>query len=216
MVKTHPLTISITSYARGGKNTFAHVLADYLRSLKLAPAFYSFAEELKKECAVEIANSYGLDSFSEVTEEKNIFRNVLVSRAKQLRDKTKGNYFVKLIEEEIGFDWMDFNFRTNFIPIITDFRFAEYYELGNDELNFALKNGFIIHLEREGGKAANETELFNNDKISKIAPLFLDKYVKFNFPDCGNDIPKLKSLMIAAIQSSEIKQLITKNSNILL
>jgi len=191
---THPLTISITGFGRSGKNTFAEVLSKYLRSIKLSPAMYSFAEELKKDCGPEIYNLYGLNSFSEITEEKNEFRHILVSRAKENRDKTRGNYYVKKVSEEIGFDWMDFDFKPSYTAIITDFRFAEFYEFGTDELNFALKNGFIIHVSKDGNGPANETERINDAKIRQIAPLHLDKYLEFKFPDCGNDIDKLKTL----------------------
>jgi hypothetical protein len=82
---------------------------------------------------------------------------LLVEYGKILRKKTKGRYFLDNFEE-----------KPDTIHIIPDIRYCEYekdeiYWLKNE------KNGFLIYLERENIKPANETEEKNNKIIKTIA-----------------------------------------------
>lgn len=205
--KKYPKCIFITGFARSGKDTMGDVLHKYLSLNSLHPKKYSFAAPLKKMCEKQVKDNYGLSVYSENTEDKSKFRQLLVDTAKMYRDNTKGEYFHKIIQTDILFDWNEeHNFSKSFIPIITDLRFAEFHQHGTEEINFAVKAGIIIDVIQNGINAPNDTEKFNMDLIRKIAPLYLDTYYSL-YINNYKTLNEVRAKMSEFIKTTKIEQL---------
>ena len=150
--------IGISGSARSGKDTLCRALIRKFKKMNKKVERLSIAGDLiKKDLNSLIKNVAGIDTFTENTEEKEMIRPLLVEYGKILRKKTKGRYFLDNFEE-----------KPDTIHIIPDIRYCEYekdeiYWLKNE------KNGFLIYLERENIKPANETEEKNNKIIKTIA-----------------------------------------------
>jgi len=150
--------IGISGSARSGKDTLCRALIRKFKKMNKKVERLSIAGDLiKKDLNSLIKNVAGIDTFTENTEEKELIRPLLVEYGKILRKKTKGRYFLDNFEE-----------KPDTIHIIPDIRYCEYekdeiYWLKNE------KNGFLIYLERENIKPANETEEKNNKIIKTIA-----------------------------------------------
>jgi hypothetical protein len=150
--------IGISGSARSGKDTLCRALIRKFKKMNKKVERLSIAGDLiKKDLNSLIKNVAGIDTFTEITEEKELIRPLLVEYGKILRKKTKGRYFLDNFEE-----------KPDTIHIIPDIRYCEYekdeiYWLKNE------KNGFLIYLERKNIKPANETEEKNNKIIKTIA-----------------------------------------------
>jgi hypothetical protein len=143
--------IGISGFARSGKDTLCRALIRVFQKNNLNAKRFSIAGDLI------LMDRINIDTFTENNEEKEIIRPLLVEYGKLMRKKTKGRYFLDNFEE-----------KTDTIHIIPDIRYCEYekdeiYWLKNE------KNGFLIYLERENIKPANETEEKNNKIIKTIA-----------------------------------------------
>jgi len=147
--------IGIAGASRSGKDTLCRSLIRILNEkYNIEAERKSIAGDLiKKNLRSIIMNSVGIDSFTENTEEKELIRPLLVEYGKLMRNNTKGRYFVENFE--------DVKEKTLIIP---DIRYAEYLK---DEIHWIRNevNGYLIFLERENIKDANETEKINNKKL---------------------------------------------------
>ena len=147
--------IGIAGASRSGKDTLCRSLIRILNEkYNIEAERRSIAGDLiKKNLRSIIMNSVGIDSFTENTEEKELIRPLLVEYGKLMRNNTKGRYFVE-----------NFEVVKEKTLIIPDIRYAEYLK---DEINWIRNevNGYLIFLERENIKDANETEKINNKKL---------------------------------------------------
>lgn len=147
--------IGIAGASRSGKDTLCRSLIRILNEkYNIEAERRSIAGDLiKKNLRSIIMNSVGIDSFTENTEEKELIRPLLVEYGKLMRNNTKGRYFVE-----------NFEVVKEKTLIIPDIRYAEYLK---DEIHWIRNevNGYLIFLERENIKDANETEKINNKKL---------------------------------------------------
>jgi len=147
--------IGIAGASRSGKDTLCRSLIRILNEkYNVEAERRSIAGDLiKKNLRSIIMNSVGIDSFTENTEEKELIRPLLVEYGKLMRNNTKGRYFVE-----------NFEVVKEKTLIIPDIRYAEYLK---DEIHWIRNevNGYLIFLERENIKDANETEKINNKKL---------------------------------------------------
>ena len=151
--------IGIAGASRSGKDTLCRSLIRILKEkYNIEAERMSIAGDLiKKNLQNIIMNSVGIDSFTENTEEKELIRPLLVEYGKLMRKWTEGRYFVENFE--------NINEKTLIIP---DIRYAEYEK---DEIHWIRNevNGYLIFLERENIKDANETEKINNKKLKVLS-----------------------------------------------
>lgn len=161
------LLISLSGYAGVGKNLFASLLSQYLKTnYSLSCAEASFAEDLRKELGPVVKKHFNLNTWTSDQEEKSLLRPLMVSWAHIKREQTIGLYWINKTVPKI-----EKAFKTNDIVIITDCRFASY---PYDELNFAKENGVLVYISKfttENGEAIftqapNETEKANTPKIA--------------------------------------------------
>jgi ABC-type dipeptide/oligopeptide/nickel transport system ATPase component len=151
--------IGIAGASRSGKDTLCRSLIRILNEkYNIEAERKSIAGDLiKKNLRSIIMNSVGIDSFTENTEEKELIRPLLVEYGKLMRNNTKGRYFVE-----------NFEIVKEKTLIIPDIRYAEYLK---DEIHWIRNevNGYLIFLERENIKDANETEKINNKKLKILS-----------------------------------------------
>lgn len=166
--------IGVCGSSRAGKDLFCKLLQEKLlkeynqKSHKIA-----IADELKAEVHEFLLNNFKLDSFSELTEDKKKFRDLLVWYGNLKREMTNGDYWLKKIRSRV-----ENNIKNNIITLISDVRFAEKGE--SDEL-FHVQNIWkgkavflTLYMEDVGGNRymvppANDHEERNNKIIEAKA-----------------------------------------------
>lgn len=170
--------IGISGVARSGKDSFANLLENLIK-LNYDNCIFksSLALPLKRDCKDFIKDKLELDVFSQKTEDKSVFRDLLVWYATVKRKQSMGKYWTDKFDER----------SKKYSPeicIVCDLRYSEYEE---DEI-FWLKNkhnGILIHIERTDlfgvvVPPANNDEKRNDPKIKAAAdykltwPTFLD------------------------------------------
>lgn len=155
---SYPNIIGIAGAARAGKDTLCRALTrEFIKMGVLAVRKSIAGDTVKGDLQELIERKFKLDSFTEVTEEKEFMRPLLVEYGKMQRAKTQGRYFIEQFQPE-----------QDAINILPDIRYVEYPK---DEV-FWLKNemnGFLIFVERIGIYDANDTEKVNNKIIRNMA-----------------------------------------------
>jgi len=157
-IKNYPPIIGISGAARAGKDTLCRALIRELVRDGFTATRKSIAgDTVKSDLRELLKNKFELDSFTEITEEKEFMRPLLVEYGKMQRAKTQGRYFIEQFQPE-----------SDTINILPDIRYVEYPK---DEV-YWLKNemkGFLIFIERDGIYDANDTEKINNKIIKNVA-----------------------------------------------
>jgi energy-coupling factor transporter ATP-binding protein EcfA2 len=144
--------IGICGPARSGKDTLADSFAEIFKEYKVKTQKLSFAKELKYECKSFVKRTLGIDIFTEVTEEKDIIRPLLVTWGTHVRRKLNDNVWIDALEKRM---------HSNKIVIISDVRFE-------NEFNWVKKQGgkiiFVNRTLPDGSLVpnANEEEEKNN------------------------------------------------------
>jgi hypothetical protein len=158
--------IGISGTARSGKNLLANLLIQQLDSeYNLKAEQFALATELKLDCQEFIRQKLNIDVFSENTEEKNLFRQMLVWYGRVMRKKTSGQYWIKKLEPRLLASSAD-------VVLVTDIRYAEYE---NDELDWILNTlqGSLIHVQRSVDfniiPPANNDEAINDPVLREMA-----------------------------------------------
>lgn len=162
----------MSGVARSGKNLFCSLASEiFEKKFGVSTKTYSLAYTLKRECEKYVKDTYELNVFSEITEEKEKFRDYLVSYADVKRKQTNGKYFHEILEKEISKD-LDSD-----VIFISDIRFFEY---PTDEVPWLLDTmrGTLIHvskykydnnLNKVFYPPANVTEAFNDPLVKSCA-----------------------------------------------
>jgi len=133
--------IGVSGFARSGKNLFCDIAEKILKEkFNLSSKTYALAYLLKKDCEPFIREKLGLSAFSEKTEDKNLFREMLVWYGGVKRKQTEGRYWTGLLHEELKKDTNDVNF-------ISDIRYVEY---SGDEIFWLKKElgGKLVHISK--------------------------------------------------------------------
>lgn len=133
--------IGVSGFARSGKNLFCDIAEKVLKEkFNLSSKTYALAYLLKKDCEPFIQKKLGLSAFSEKTEDKNLFREMLVWYGGVKRKQTEGRYWTGLLHEELKKDTNDVNF-------ISDIRYVEY---SGDEIFWLKKElgGKLVHISK--------------------------------------------------------------------
>lgn len=151
--------IGICGPARSGKDTLADSFAEIFKEYKVKTQKLSFAKELKYECKSFVKRTLGIDIFTEITEEKDIIRPLLVTWGTHVRRKLNDNVWIEALEKRM---------HSNKIVIISDVRFE-------NEFNWVKKQGgkiiFVNRTLPDGTLVpnANEDEEKNNSFLQKNA-----------------------------------------------
>lgn len=135
------LYIGISGVARSGKNLFCDISKKIIsEKYGLTCSSYALAFSLKNDCKEFVKDKLGLDVFTEETEEKKIFREMLVWYGDVKRKQSHGRYWTEKLQSEMEKDDSDVIFitdiRHNFYPK------DEVYWINND------LNGKLIHISK--------------------------------------------------------------------
>ena len=166
--------IGISGVARAGKNAFADILVDLYKEQGISAKAFSLAYYLKDDCEKFIQEKLGLSVWSEKTEEKNVFRPLLVWYGDVMRKRTEGKYWTNKLKADMDGSTADVN-------IVTDIRYSVYPE---DEVYWIKNtmNGKLIHVAKYDLKGttkiftepANEHELYNDPIVKKNADVSVE------------------------------------------
>lgn len=132
--------IGVSGVARAGKDSFSEALLHIIKNEGFHTKRYALAEPLKNDCKEFIREKLGLSVWTDNSEEKSIFREMLVWYGKVKRKQTQGKYWTSLLERQVEIESPE-------VCIISDIRYQQYEE---DEV-YWLKNkkhGVLIHVER--------------------------------------------------------------------
>ncbi len=100
-MKNKPIVIGVGGFARAGKDTFVKVARKILTENGYSSEKLAFADALKTEIGPFIKEFYGIDVWTDNTEEKTIIRPLLVAHGCQKRLQTNGKYWVDKVDEQI-------------------------------------------------------------------------------------------------------------------
>lgn len=141
--------IGISGVARVGKNLFCDIASDILKEEygKRSETF-ALATYLKRDCEPFLKEKFGLNVWSEVTEEKTIFRPFLIWYGGVKRNWSKGRCWIDMLDPEIRASKAD-------VCFVSDVRFAKY---ANDEAFWIQSelSGKLVHLSRYKGYPGSE------------------------------------------------------------
>jgi hypothetical protein len=182
--------VGISGVARSGKDSFANILLEILKEKKFNAIKSSLAEPLKHDCKDFIASKLDLDVWTDKTEEKAIFREMLVWYGKVKRQQSEGKYWTDLLTKRIEIQSPD-------ICIVPDVRYLQYPE---DEV-FWLKEkmkGILIHIERKDINGdivppANMDESINDKLVKDNADYSVTwpTYAPEELSGLANDVKKV-------------------------
>lgn len=175
------IVIGVGGVARAGKNLFCDLLVKQLKQqYNLHAQHFALAYELKMDCRLFVHEHLNVDVFTENSEEKKIFRDMLVWYGDAKRKQTNGRYWIEKLNLRISkeFAWgtppID-------VAIVSDIRY-DFYQ--NDEVDWIRKekNGPFIHISKftygfptdgrvvkVGGEAVNKTKIFTDPANSHEA-----------------------------------------------
>ena len=177
--------IGISGYATSGKDTFAEIAKDILKSVPNSHSFIlNLAADLKVIADLIIRPYLGIDCLNPSSEDKRRIRKILVGIGQGFRDVDEAfwiNFYqlrhmvsIKRVEQKIIESSCKNQNNFVFIPDIRNFNECEWIK--------SFKKGFVISITRDGIVAPNEHELEN-------IPIIASKYADFrvNIPNIVND-----------------------------
>jgi hypothetical protein len=200
-----PYYIGIGGVARSGKDSFARSLKSVikLKHPDKVISIISLATPLKFDCQDFLKSKLNIDVFSNDSNEKSIFREMLVWYGKVKRQQSAGTYWTHLLDKAVEYSNID-------ICIVPDIRYQQYEK---DEV-FWLKNkkpNSFIHLRRrlqngEFQPPANMDEKINDNIILDFADkkLIIESFSNYDFEHGFRSLAE-------EIYESEIKNKINNN-----
>jgi hypothetical protein len=170
MIKIKPVVFGISGVATAGKDLFASILVNQLKSSGFKVSRYALADALKKDCDEFCKEKFGFSAYTQIPEQKLIIRPFLVWYGGAQRTRTEGKYWRDIVQSKLEKD--DSNF-----SVITDIRYAHYPK---DEIQWIKEdcNGIVVHVTRwteskDGGISvvppANDHEALNDPKVKALA-----------------------------------------------
>lgn len=166
------MLIGVSGVARVGKDSLYKFAKEYFENKGLSCERFAFADELKRELAPFVREYYDLDVFSDITEEKNVFRDILVAHGRIQRLRTNGAYWVDKVFKSIEKSGADVKF-------INDCRYLNECE------KIHSVGGKVIHLTRYENQwvdykvsfePANDEERINDPKVKAAADYRFEWY----------------------------------------
>lgn len=155
--------VGISGVARSGKNLLCDLLMESLREKGISSKQFALAAELKNDCKEFLKTKCNLNVWSDLTQDKNKFREFLVWYGDLKRKQSNGRYWIETLNSRLETYSGD-------IAFITDVRYDVY---NKDEFYWITeeKDGIIIHLKRLINNSqiepANDHEKLNDTKIQQ-------------------------------------------------
>ena len=174
--------IGVSGVARSGKNLFCDIAIKQLSQKGVKAKQYALAYYLKKDCEEFIKTKLGLDVFTEKTEDKTIFREMLVWYGGVKRKQTEGAYWTSMLQKDMDAD-------DNEVIFVSDIRYDQYPK---DEVYWIKEvlGGYLVHVSK----------YTYNDWDERIFTEPPNEHEKLNDP-----LVKLKSDYLLQWKQSDIK-----------
>lgn len=175
--------IGVSGVARSGKNLFCDIAIKQLSQKGVKAKQYALAYYLKKDCEEFIKIKLGLDVFTEKTDDKTIFREMLVWYGGVKRKQTEGAYWTSMLQKDIESD-------DNEVIFVSDIRYDQYPK---DEVYWIKEvlGGYLVHVskytyndwdERVFTEPPNEHEKLN-DPLVKLKSDYLLQWKQSDIKD---------------------------------
>ena len=175
--------IGVSGVARSGKNLFCDIAIKQLSQKGVKAKQYALAYYLKKDCEEFIKTKLGLDVFTEKTDDKTIFREMLVWYGGVKRKQTEGAYWTSMLQKDIEAD-------DNEVIFVSDIRYDQYPK---DEVYWIKEvlGGYLVHVskytyndwdERVFTEPPNEHEKLN-DPLVKLKSDYLLQWKQSDIKD---------------------------------
>lgn len=166
------IVVGISGVARSGKNLLCNLLMQNLYIEGYTSKQFALASDLKNDCDEFLYKMCDLNVWTDLTEDKEKFREFLVWYGDLKRKQSNGRHWIEKLDRRISTYEGD-------VAIVTDVRYDSYR---NDEVHWIKeeKNGLLIHLKRfsrddEGflcyTKPANQHETMNDESLYKKADI---------------------------------------------
>lgn len=139
-MKNNPIIIGVGGFARSGKDTFVKIARKICEENGYIAHKAAFADALKNDLSEFLMRYYGINVWTEDTNEKSIIRPILVAHGCQKRVQTEGKYWIDKIDELIEKNSV---FLPNTILFVSDCRFP-------NEVDWIHKkwHGWFVHLKK--------------------------------------------------------------------
>lgn len=170
--------IGICGLARSGKDSFFSITNDILSNMGFDSYKVSFADALKHDVKDFLFEKTGINSFTEIDEEKVIIRDFLVAYGTKLMRKINENCWIEKVDVETRIQIYGGR-----IPIFTDVRYLNELNWVKNELG-----GCIIHVSKIGNTPPNEEEAINDPILLKNSD------VEFEWGEFKNNKPTFQEL----------------------
>ena len=175
--------IGVSGVARSGKNLFCDIAIKQLSQKGVKAKQYALAYYLKKDCEEFIKTKLGLDVFTEKTDDKTIFREMLVWYGGVKRKQTEGAYLTSMLQKDMEAD-------DNEVIFVSDIRYDQYPK---DEVYWIKEvlGGYLVHVskytyndwdERVFTEPPNEHEKLN-DPLVKLKSDYLLQWKQSDIKD---------------------------------
>ena len=132
-----PIVIGVSGMARAGKDTFVKIARKILKENGYTSIKLAFADELKEEIDPFLKEYYGISAWTDITEEKNFIRPLLVAHGCQKRLQTNGTYWIDKINGEVDI------IHCEDVVFISDCRFPNEVDWVHDK-----RGGWFVHLKK--------------------------------------------------------------------
>ena len=167
-MKNKPILIGVGGFARAGKDTFVKVARKILTENGYSSEKLAFADALKNEIGPFIKEFYGIDVWTDNTEEKTLIRPLLVAHGCQKRIQTNGKYWVDKVDEQIE-KIAGVRDMKKHVIFISDCRFPNEVTWAHERWG-----GWFVHLKKYRHSTRYDVCLPNDDH-------------NLNFPDYPSD-----------------------------
>jgi hypothetical protein len=161
------ILVGIGAIARVGKDTLADILLEIAADKGIAAKKFPLAHALKLDLDDFLVEKCGMNVWTNDSNDKAIFRDLLVAYGKIQRFRTDGTYWTNIVTKLID-GWVYKYYRNEpVLAIVPDVRYAVY---DTDEVNWVRNNsGLLINLERPHIEPANTDEAINCTKVKKAS-----------------------------------------------
>ena len=191
------IVVGIGGVARSGKNLLCELLMNSLNTKGFSSKQFALASELKNDCKDFLYSKCDLNVWTDLTSDKNRFREFLVWYGDLKRQQTNGRHWIETLDRRVSTYNGD-------VAFVTDVRYDIYEK---DEVHWIKeeKDGILIHLKRfcrddEGfthfTEPANEHERLNDGSLYTKADINItwetskDPYSNFTIMETVENITK--------------------------
>jgi hypothetical protein len=183
--------IGISGLARSGKDTLAKHLAEIIKSnLGVEVKILSFADKIKWQMKDITYDHYGINVYTEDTNEKQIIRDILVSHGETMKKIHGRTIWADLIIDNIK------KSKEKFFPIVSDVRFDFEAKRLKEE------GGAIIHISKIGNQPPNDIEA-KNDPLARAVSDIAHTWPEYEPNDMDECHGHAQILWQMLIQSNE-------------